>query len=146
MLTIGSPAPDFAVLDDQGNTRRLADFAGKTLVLWFYPKADTPGCTAEGKGFRDLQAQLDAKNVVVVGASFDSVANNRSFRDKCTFPFPLLCDTTKELGIAYGAADDTSAGNPRRITIVVGPDGKVARVYPKVDARTHPQQVLDDLG
>ena len=82
----------------------------------------------------------------MVGASFDDVAANRAFREKYAFPFPLLCDTDKQLGIAYGAAADASAGYPARITVVVAPDGTVAKVYPKVDARTHPQQILADLG
>ena len=93
MLETGAKAPDFSLLDDEGNTRTLTEFTGKTLVLWFYPKADTPGCTIEGKGFRDLKPEFDQRNVVLCGVSFDDVAANRAFREKCEFPYSLLCDT-----------------------------------------------------
>jgi len=81
----------------------------------------------------------------VVGASFDSCEDNKAFRDKFSFPFPLLCDTDKALGAAYGACADESADYANRITVVVGPDGTVVRVYPEVSAKTHPEEVLADL-
>ncbi|HLU40685.1 MAG TPA: peroxiredoxin [Planctomycetota bacterium] len=146
MLTPGTPAPDFAVEDESGSLHRLSDYRGRTLVLWFYPKADTPGCTAEGCGFRDRTPQFAAKGIAILGASFDDAAANRSFKEKFAFPFPLLCDTTRALGLAYGACDDANAKHARRISVVVGPDGNVLKVYDQVDARNHPAQVLADLG
>jgi len=146
MLETGAKAPDFSLLDDEGNKRTLTEFTGKTLVLWFYPKADTPGCTIEGKGFRDLKADFDQRNVVLCGVSFDDVAANRAFREKCEFPYSLLCDTDKQLAIACGAAADASAGTAKRITVVVGPDGNVRKVYDTVKPAEHPKQVLDDLA
>ena len=81
----------------------------------------------------------------VAGVSFDTPAANKAFREKFSFPFPLLCDTERKLGLAYGACSDAKAGTAKRISVVIGPDGVVQRVYEKVDAKTHPQQVLDDL-
>ena len=145
MLETGSPAPDFSLPDDEGKTRRLTEFAGRTLVLWFFPKADTPGCTIEGKGFRDLKAEFDTRNAVICGVSFDSVEDQRGFREKCEFPYSLLSDADKKLAIACGAAADESAKNPKRITVVVGPDLKVKQVYTDVKPSEHPQQVLGDI-
>ncbi len=82
----------------------------------------------------------------VLGVSFDTPTENKKFKDKFAFPFPLLCDTERALGIAYGACDDATATHPERVSVVVGKDGKVAKVYDKVDARAHPEQVLADLG
>ena len=95
-------------------------------------------------GFRDRSSDFDGLNVAVFGVSFDSPDENRAFREKFDFPFGLLCDTDKSLSVAYGAAADGSAGYPNRITVVVGPDGKVAKVYDKVDPKQHPEQVLTD--
>lgn len=145
MLEPGSKAPDFALQDDQGNTRKLTEFTGRTLVLWFFPKADTPGCTIEGKGFRDLKADFESRNVVILGVSFDSVEDQRAFREKCDFPYELLSDADKQLAIACGAADDESAKNPKRVTVVIGPDLTVKRFYDDVKPADHPRQVLEDL-
>ena len=145
MLKEGSQAPDFSLSDDQGKTRKLSEFAGKTLVLWFYPKADTPGCTIEGKGFRDLKAEFDAKNAEICGVSFDTVADNRRFREKCEFPYALLSDTDKKLAIACGAAADAKAATPKRVTVVVGPDLKVKRFFGTVKPAEHPREVLDAI-
>ena len=82
----------------------------------------------------------------ILGVSFDTSADNKKFKDKFTFPYPLLCDTGRTLGMAYGACDDAKASHPKRITVVVGKDGKVMKVYDKVDARAHPEQVLADLN
>lgn len=83
--------------------------------------------------------------MVVLGVSFDTAAENRAFKEKYDFPFPLLCDTERMLGVAYGACEAPTAAHAKRITVVIDPQGKIARVYDKVDARTHPQTVLDDL-
>ncbi|MFN7133963.1 MAG: peroxiredoxin, partial [Myxococcales bacterium] len=114
-----------------------------TVVLWFFPKADTPGCTAEGCSFRDLKAEFEKKNAVILGASFDTAAENRAFAEKFHFNFPLLCDTDRALGLAYGAADSRDAPNARRIGVVIDPEGKIKEYLPKVDARTYPTDVLE---
>ncbi|APR83250.1 Thiol peroxidase, Bcp-type [Minicystis rosea] len=142
MLKTGDAAPAFKVQDHLGRSHSLGDYRGKTLVLWFYPKADTPGCTREGCAFRDLAAEFAKKNAAILGVSFDTAAENRAFADKFSFNFPLLCDTDRALGVAYGAADDTSAGNARRIGVVIDAEGKVKEYLPKVDASTYPHEVL----
>jgi thioredoxin-dependent peroxiredoxin len=145
MLKPGDRAPDFTAKDHLGRDVKLADFAGKTLVLWFYPKADTPGCTAEGCSFRDLNAEYQKKNAAILGVSFDTAEENKAFAEKFGFNFPLLCDTDRKLGVAYGAAEPGSAGTAKRIAAVIGPDGIVKEYYPKVDARTFPQEQLGRL-
>jgi peroxiredoxin Q/BCP len=92
-----------------------------------------------------LKPAFDQKGAVVCGVSFDSVADNRAFREKFSFPYALLCDTDKALGLACGAAEDASAGYPKRITVVVGPDGAVQQVYTAVKPAEHPREVLDAL-
>ena len=142
MLKTGDAAPDFKATDHLGRAHALGDYRGKTLVLWFYPKADTPGCTREGCAFRDLNAEFAKKNAAILGVSFDTAAENKAFADKFGFNFPLLCDTDRALGVAYGAADDTSASNARRIGVVIDEVGKVKEYLPKVDASTYPHEVL----
>jgi peroxiredoxin Q/BCP len=145
MLKPGDKAPDFTAQDHTGRTVSLKDLHGKTVVLWFYPKADTPGCTAEGCSFRDLSADFDKKNAVILGVSFDSQADNAAFHKKHHFTFPLLCDTSRALGMAYGACDDAKAGSAKRIAVVIDAKGMVKQYYPKVDARTFPTEVLQTL-
>jgi thioredoxin-dependent peroxiredoxin len=145
LLSAGDVAPDFEVSDHTGATRRLSEFRGKTVVLWFYPKANTFGWTAEGRGFRDLQKEFDSRGAQILGVSFDSVQSNAKFAEKQGFGFPLLCDTTRKVGMAYGACDSPDASSARRISYVIGPDGKVARVYGKVSPADHAREVLADL-
>jgi peroxiredoxin Q/BCP len=145
MLKLGDVAPEFKVQDHTGRTHTLSEYRGKSVVLWFYPKADTPGCTAEGCGFRDQRAQYQKKNAEILGVSFDTPEENKSFAEKFGFNFPLLCDTDRKVGIAYGACDDAQAPNARRVGVIIGPDGKVKAYYPKVDARAFPQQALAEL-
>lgn len=145
MLKPGDTAPDFTVRDHTGRTHSLSDYRGKTVVLWFYPKADTPGCTAEGCGFRDHKAGYQQKNAEILGISFDTPEENKAFSEKFGFNFPLLCDTDRKVGLAYGACDDAQAPNARRVGVIIGPDGKVKEYSPKVDARSFPQQALAGL-
>jgi len=97
MLGKETRAPSFTVKDHNGNTVSLADFNGKKVVLWFYPKADTPGCTIEGKGFRDDYEKFAQKNTVILGVSLDNETDNKAFAEKFNFPYPLLCDVNKRL-------------------------------------------------
>ncbi|RKH42860.1 peroxiredoxin [Corallococcus llansteffanensis] len=145
MLKQGDVAPEFTVKDHTGKTHRLSDYRGKNVVLWFYPKADTPGCTAEGCSFRDHKAQYEQKGTVILGISFDTPEENQAFAKKFDFNFPLLCDVDRTVGLAYGAADDAKAANARRVGVVIGPDGKVKEWHAKVDARAFPQEALSRL-
>lgn len=142
MLKVGDSAPAFTVQDHHGKSVSLEQFQGKKVVLWFYPKADTPGCTAEGCGFRDRQSLFTEKNAVLLGVSFDTVAENAAFARKFGFEFPLLCDTTRSIGLSYGACQTESDTYAQRIAYVIDGNGKIASVYPKVDAKTFPETVL----
>jgi len=145
MLKVGDSAPEFTVKGHHGKDISLKDYRGKNVVLYFYPKADTPGCTAESCGFRDRINDYTAKNTVVFGVSFDTVAENKAFADKFGFPFTLLCDTEKIIGLAYGAVKTKDDAQASRIGYVIDPNGKVKGAYPKVDARTFPQTVLQEI-
>jgi peroxiredoxin Q/BCP len=145
MLKAGDAAPEFSVPDHAGKTHTLKDYQGKRLVLWFYPKADTPGCTAEGCSFRDLAAEYAKKNAAILGVSLDTQAENADFAKKFSFQFPLLCDTTKTMALAYGAIADASAGNANRIGVVIGPDGRILEWHPKVSAKDWPSELIARL-
>ena len=145
MLQPGHAAPDFTCADHQGKHVSLQGLRGKQVVLWFYPKADTPGCTAEGCSFRDLTADFAAKQAVILGVSFDDAAANANFAKKFHFTFPLLCDVDRKLGLAFGACDDAKAKNARRIGVVIDAQGKVLSYHPSVDARSWPAEVLASL-
>jgi peroxiredoxin Q/BCP len=123
----------------------LSDFKGKKVVLWFYPKADTPGCTAEACGFRDRFDTYAQQKIQVLGVSFDGVDDNRAFAEKFHLEFPLLCDTDRSIGMAYGACENTDDLYAKRIAYVIDENGKVQKAYPKVDAKTFPSTVLADL-
>jgi peroxiredoxin Q/BCP len=145
MLNIGDKAPDFKVQTHTGKTVGLKDFAGKKIVLWFYPKADTPGCTAEGCAFRDRNPKFHEKNAVLLGVSFDTVEENKAFAGKFGFEFPLLCDTKRELGVAYGACKTAADKNANRIAYVIDEKGIIQKAYPKVDAANFPETVLKEI-
>lgn len=142
LLSAGDVAPDFCVKSHTGEDVKLSDFRGKSVLLWFYPKADTPGCTKEGCSFRDKKAEFGNKGVEILGVSFDTVEENKAFAEKFDFNFPLLCDTEREIGIAYGACDDQQASNAKRISYLIAPDGTIKYSYGKVDAINHPQEAL----
>ena len=137
MLETGTKAPNFSVRDHNGNTVRLDDFSGKKVVLWFYPKADTPGCTMEGKGFRDDYARFTEKNTVVLGVSLDNEVDNKAFAEKFDFPYPLLCDVNHEVTLAYHASKGPEDQYASRITYVIGEDGKILEAISQVDTNTH---------
>lgn len=145
MLNVGDKAPSFKVKNHLGEWVTLDGLKGKKVILWFYPKADTPGCTAEGCGFRDRQPKYNQKNAVILGVSFDSVEENRKFVEKFGFTFPLLCDTGRDLGVAYGACKSPQDEYASRIGYVIDENGKILRAYPKVDAKTFPETALGDI-
>ena len=136
LLAVGSPAPDFSVRDHLGRTVTLADLRGQRTVLYWYPKADTPGCTKEACGFRDRHQHITDVGRIY-GVSFDTPADNKAFAQKYKLPFPLLCDTTKAMSIAYGAAADASARYPDRVTYVLAADGTVESAEKVTDIAAH---------
>ncbi len=151
MLNVGDQAPDFSGDTQSGETIALKDFKGKTVVLYFYPKDNTPGCTKEACSFRDNYAELANQDVVVIGVSADSVKSHQSFVSKFDLPFYLLSDPDKEVINAYGAwGEKTSYGKTSegilRITYIIGPDGIIQTVFPQVKTATHAEEILAVLG
>ncbi|BAB74074.1 peroxiredoxin [Anabaena sp. FACHB-709] len=142
-LAVGTDAPAFTVKDTNGNTVSLSDFAGKTVVLYFYPKDDTPGCTKQACSFRDAQSDYKNKDVVVLGVSADDEGSHQAFTQKYNLNFPLLADTNKTLISAY---DVDGGGYAKRVTYVIGPDGKIVHVDASVNTTTHAGDVLAALG
>jgi len=145
MLQTGTDAPDFSVNDHNGNTVNLKDCRGKKVVLWFYPKADTPGCTVEGQGFRDDFKSFEEKNVQIFGVSLDNEADNKAFAEKFSFPYPLLCDVNREIALAYHAVKSVEEQHAARISYVIGEDGKILESIESVDTKTHSQGLCSRL-
>ena len=147
MIDPGSPAPDFTLPDQDGNPVHLADLRGKTVVLYFYPKADTPGCTVQACGVRDRRGDYEAANAVVLGVSPDPVAKVAKFAKKYDLGFTLLADPDHAVAEAYGVWAEKSMygrtywGN-LRTTFIIDPTGVVAHVIPKVTPKTHDDEVL----
>lgn len=147
----GDRAPDFELSDQDGNTVKLSDHAGRTVVLYFYPRADTPGCTTQACGIRDRRADYDAADAVVLGVSPDEPAALRKFADKHGLDFTLLADPDHSVAEAYGAWVEKSMYGKRymgvqRATFVIAPDGTIAKTFPKVSPKTHDDVVLDALA
>jgi len=142
MLEAGTAAPGFRATAHDGSVVALGDLRGRKVVLWFYPKADTPGCTIEGKGFCSAHADFESRGVVILGVSFDDRAANAAFAEKFAFPYPLLCDTDRRIGMAYGACDSPGAKHARRITYVIDEHGIIRHALPKVDPATHLTEIL----
>ncbi len=145
MLQPNTIAPAFEALDQNGKKVRSSDFAGRRMVLWFYPKADTPGCTKEGCGFRDRNKDFEAKGIAILGVSFDTVAENNAFADKFSFPFRLLSDPERKMGLAYGACEKATDQYARRLTYVIGPDGKIEQAIETKDPAGQAAQLLENL-
>jgi thioredoxin-dependent peroxiredoxin len=150
-IEAGERAPAFALTADNGERVRLADFKGRPVVLYFYPKDDTPGCTREACAFRDRRAPLKKLGAVVLGVSADGVASHERFRDKYELNFPLLADPDHAVAEKYGAwREKNMYGNKsmgiQRSTFLIGADGKVAKVWKAVKVDGHDQQVMDALA
>jgi peroxiredoxin Q/BCP len=150
MLTEGDLAPDFELATDGGGSTKLSDLLGKRVVLYFYPKDDTSGCTKQACGFRDNQAALAEQNAIVIGVSPDGVASHDRFRDKYDLNFPLLSDPDHVVAEAYGAWGKKKMYGREyegiiRSTFVIDAEGRIEKVYAKAKAAENPQQVLEDL-
>jgi thioredoxin-dependent peroxiredoxin len=142
----GEPAPDFSgqmVYNGQIRPIKLSDYKGSKLVLYFYPKDNTPGCTKEACAFRDGFAKFKAAGVYILGCSVDNAQSHAAFIQKYDLPFPLLLDPDKKIATAYGAANGIPIlGLNRRITFVIDEHGKILKVYPEVDPTTNPGEIL----
>lgn len=149
-LEAGDAAPDFALPDQDGNVHRLADYAGRTLVLYFYPKDDTPGCTAQACSLRDSLDEISAEGAAVLGVSVDDAESHRAFIAKHGLTFPLLVDEGAEVAARYGAWGEKVLYGKKsigmtRATFVVGPDGALAKVWKRARAKEHGAAVLKAL-
>lgn len=142
LLNVGDKAPDFESVDQNGKKVSLNSFKGKPVVLYFYPKDDTPGCTAEACNFRDNSSEYSKHGVVVLGVSVDSSSSHRKFADKFNLNFTLVADDSKKISKEYGTLGERSAS---RVTYLIDGNGKVAYVYPKVSPKEHALEVMQKL-
>ncbi len=151
MIEEGKPAPDFALPDAQGRIVTLSGFRGQTVVLYFYPKDDTPGCTTEACEFRDDYAVFGERNVVILGVSPDSSASHARFAAKYDLPFPLLADPDHAVADAYGVWKEKSAYGKtfwgiERTTVVIDSSGRIRRIFRPVRPRGHSTEVQEALA
>jgi peroxiredoxin Q/BCP len=147
MLEVGKPFPRFSLQNQDGKTKSLADFAGKWLVVYVYPKDDTPGCTIQGQSFTATKADFDGAGIEVVGLSEDDVASHKSFCSKFSFTIDLLADPKHELLNALGSGQSEYKGTLywNRTSFVVDPNGIVRKIYEKVSPQGHERVLLDDI-
>jgi peroxiredoxin Q/BCP len=151
VLAEGDKAPDFSLPDQKGEQVELSDLRGQTVVLYFYPRADTPGCTTQACGVRDRRADYEEAGARVIGISPDEVAAVDKFAGKYDLDFTLLADADHAVAEQYGTWVEKSMYGKKymgvqRATFIVGPDGKIAKVFPKVSPKTHDDLVLKALG
>ena len=147
-LEIGKPFPSFSLQNQDGKTRSLADYAGKWLVLYVYPKDDTPGCTIQGKSFTATKSEFEKAGIQVVGVSADDVSSHKAFCDKFSFTIDLLADPKHELLKAAGVGQSEYKGTNywNRTTFVVDKSGKLAKLYEGVKPDGHERVLLDDIA
>lgn len=150
-ISSGAPAPDFQLLDDEGNSRHLSDFRGKPVVLYFYPKDDTPGCTTEACNFRDDYSSYEKAGVTILGVSPDSVKAHVKFKSKYNLPFPLLADEEHKVCDLYGVWGPKKFMGREyegvlRTTFLIDGDGNIARVFENVRPTEHSTEVLNALN
>ena len=151
MLEAGNPFPNFSLQNQNGKTVSLGDFAGKWLVVYFYPKDDTPGCTKEACSLRDGWAKFRKKKIAVLGVSIDDEKSHKKFADKFSLPFTLLADTDKAIVKAYGVWGEKSMYGRKymgtnRVTYLIDEKGKIASVWPKVKPDGHAEEILEALS
>ena len=148
MVEVGKKAPAFTLESSDGDKVKLADLTGRVVVLYFYPRDNTPGCTVEAEGFRDAVPALEKLGAVVLGVSKDSIASHCKFRDKYKLNFPLLTDADGKVMEAYGAWGDKVMYGKKmkgiiRSTVLIGKDGKVKHHWPKVSVKGHAAEVVE---
>lgn len=146
----GDPAPPFRAVTQEGRVISLGDFAGRHVILYFYPKDDTPGCTKEACAFRDLHDRFQQAGAVVLGVSVDPMRSHEKFANKYKLPFPLLADTDKQIVRAYGVwGQKTFMGQKydgtHRVTFWIRPDGRIKKIWRTVKPETHAAEVLAEL-
>jgi thioredoxin-dependent peroxiredoxin len=151
MIKQGQEAPDFTLPDQDGNAVTLSELRGQPVVLYFYPKSDTPGCTTQACGIRDHRADYERAGARVVGVSPDTVPAQRKFADKYGLDFTLLADENHEVAELYGVWGERKMYGKtymgvQRATFVIDPDGRIAKLFPKVSPKTHDELVLEALG
>jgi len=146
-IKVGSKAPNFTLSDQNSIQHQLSDYEGSWVILYFYPKDDTPGCTTQACDFRDAVKRIIASKSNVFGVSLDSVESHKRFADKNNLPFSLLSDESGEVSKAYDSLNNfMSFKSAKRNTFIIDPDGKVAKIYLSVKPSTHSQMVLNDLN
>jgi thioredoxin-dependent peroxiredoxin len=141
----GQPAPDFELRSDRGETVKLSDLRGKPVVLYFYPKDDTPGCTRQACGIRDAWSEFQRAGAEVIGISADTTASHERFKSKYSLPFTLLADPERKLAEPYGVGREGKSSYERS-TFVVDADGKVTKIMRRVDPDRHADEVLTALA
>jgi peroxiredoxin Q/BCP len=149
-LKAGDPAPEFSANTNTGGKISLADYKGQNVILYFYPRDDTPGCTKEACAFRDCFADFKKRGAVVFGVSTDSVKSHAKFVEKFTLPFTLLADEDKKIVGAYGVWGEKSFMGRKylgtnRVTFLIGPDGRIKKIWPLVKPEQHAAEVLATL-
>jgi thioredoxin-dependent peroxiredoxin len=146
-MNIHDKAPDFTLQDENGQEVSLKDLRGKTVVLYFYPRADTPGCTIEACEFRDGYKKIQKTGAVLLGISPDTPKAQKKFQEKFQLPFPLLADADKKVAIAFAVLKEKNMYGKKvmgvaRTTFIIGPDGKIEHIFPKVKPEGHAEEVL----
>ena len=146
-MNVNDKAPDFTLPDENGKEISLKSLRGKTVVLYFYPRADTPGCTIEACEFRDTYKKIEKTGAVLLGISPDTSKAQKKFQDKFTLPFTLLADADKKVAIAFDVLKEKNMYGKKvmgvlRTTFIIGPDGKIEHIFPKVKAEGHAEEVL----
>jgi peroxiredoxin Q/BCP len=150
-MKINNKAPDFTLLDENGNEVALKALRGKTVVLYFYPRADTPGCTIQACEFRDTYKQMQKTGAVLLGVSPDTTKAQKKFQEKFKLPFPLLADADKKVADSFGVLQEKNMYGKKvmgivRTTFIIGPEGKVKHIFPKVKPEGHAAEVLAYLN
>jgi len=150
MLEVGTKAPDFTLPDQKGTEHKLSDYKGKWIILYFYPKDMTPGCTQEACNFRDEFSEFKKLNTVILGVSKDNISRHQKFAEKYELPFTLLSDEKGTVCEDYGIWQEKSMYGKKfmgivRATYIINPDGEIAKVYPKVKVKDHDAELLEDL-
>jgi peroxiredoxin Q/BCP len=143
LLKIGDIAPDFEAIDQNGRKLKISERKGKVVVLYFYPKDFTPGCTAEACNFRDNFEEFTKRGIDVIGISIDSEGTHKKFAEKLGIPFILISDRTKEISKKYNVLGLTSA---KRVTFIIDKDGRIAHIFEKVSPKEHAKEVINKIN